>query len=280
MVVTTNCSSQVFITSKKIHPRLHIFTGKGGTGKTTLAQSFALSLKDEGKKVYYVAFDQAPDHQTCRQLNLPLLPLIQEDITLEYVTDKLGTRILANWIIQTSFFKALYQMLPGIMYLILLSSVLKRLEREKDLHLVLDLPSTGHALTMFEAPHNFSAMFERGPLFEDLKIIKSQLFNPHFTELIICSLASELAYSEATELVEDLRRLELKKITILFNNSLAPLGLDEKQLPTILKKKIKYERKVLEQGLEDGVKFVIPTISLKTQAERVKAIAKLWEEIR
>lgn len=170
-------------------------------------------------------------------------------------------------------------MLPGITYLILLSAILKRLNDEKDLHIVLDLPSTGHALTMFEAPHNFSTMFEKGSLFDDLKKIKNHLFNPHFTELIICSLPSELAYSEALELSENLHSLDLKKLTIIFNNSLLALDLDEKKLPPILKKKIKLERKVLEEAHTNENRIIIPTISLKTQAERVRNIAKILERM-
>lgn len=280
MDAITNSLSQVFITSNKSSQRLYIFTGKGGTGKTTLAMSYALALKNSGKKVYYVAFDQIPDAKICRKIDLPFLSLIQEEVTLEFVTEKLGTRILANWIIQSAFFKALIQMLPGVMYLILLGDILKRLERENDLHIILDLPSSGHALTLFEAPANFSSIFGKGPLFEDLKLFKHQLFSSHFTKVTICSLPSELSYNEATELADELRALDKTNIHILFNNSFASLDLDEKKLPAILKKKIKLEQKVLDEGEKNGVKIIIPAINLNTPSERVKAIAKLWENYK
>ena len=52
MDATISSSSQVFITSKKTTPRLLILTGKGGTGKTTLAKSLTLALQKEKKKVF------------------------------------------------------------------------------------------------------------------------------------------------------------------------------------------------------------------------------------
>ncbi len=278
MAATTSFSSQVFITSKKSSPRLFILTGKGGTGKTTLAQALTLALQNKKKKIFYVAFDQTTDTKTCRDLKIPFFVQVQKDITLEYVTDKLGSRIVANWILETAFFKALYQMLPGIIYLILISDILKRLEEDQNLHIVLDLPSSGHALTLFEAPHNFKALFERGPLFEDLKRIQRDLLNPKETKLYICSLATELSYNEAQELKEQLIELEVSEPEIIFNNSLAALDLDEKKLPPILKKKVKQENKVLTMGKDEGIKTVFPFIAQARNKDRIEALTQEWSE--
>ena len=167
-------------------------------------------------------------------------------------------------------------MLPGIIYLILISDVLKRLEQDQDLHLVLDLPSSGHALTLFEAPHNFKALFEKGPLFEDLKRIQKDLLNPKETKLYICSLATELSYNEAQELKEQLIELEVSEPEIIFNNCLAALDLDEKKLPPILKKKVKQENKVLALGKEEGIETVFPFIAQAKNKERIEALTQEW----
>lgn len=279
MDATTSFSSQVFITSKKSTPRLFILTGKGGTGKTTLAMSLTLALQKEKRKVFYLAFDQTTDTKTCRDLKIPFIVQIQKEITLDYVSDKLGSRIVANWILETAFFKALYQMLPGIIYLILISDVLKRLEQDKDLHIVLDLPSSGHALTLFEAPHNFRALFERGPLFEDLKRIQKELLNPKETKLYICSLATELSYNEAQELKEQLTELEVSEPEIIFNNSLVPLNLNEKKLAPILKKKVKQENKVISLGQEEGIETILPFIAQAKNKDRIEALVQEWSRL-
>ena len=45
-------------------PRLYIVTGKGGVGKTTIAQSLTQHLIDEGVDAFYSPFDQSPpDHE-------------------------------------------------------------------------------------------------------------------------------------------------------------------------------------------------------------------------
>ena len=41
-------------------PRLYIITGKGGVGKTTIAQSLTQHLINQGVDAYYSPFDQAP----------------------------------------------------------------------------------------------------------------------------------------------------------------------------------------------------------------------------
>lgn len=168
-------------------------------------------------------------------------------------------------------------MLPGVLYLILMSDILKRLSEDKKLHIVLDLPSTGHALTLFEAPLNFKSLFEKGPLFNDLQEIQTQLLNPELTKLYITSLATELAFNEAQELHEELSDLGLTEVQILFNNTLAPLELDEKKLPPILKKKIKQERKVLEQGQTLGLQSIFPFDPSLDLENRINTLAEHWE---
>ncbi|WP_397600165.1 ArsA family ATPase [Silvanigrella sp.] len=47
-----------------VFPKLHIFLGAGGVGKTTLSASFALSLASSGKKVGLISIDPAKRLQT------------------------------------------------------------------------------------------------------------------------------------------------------------------------------------------------------------------------
>ncbi len=49
---------------EKTFPRLHVFLGAGGVGKTTLSASFALSLAHSGKKVGLISIDPAKRLQT------------------------------------------------------------------------------------------------------------------------------------------------------------------------------------------------------------------------
>lgn len=47
-----------------LFPKLHVFLGAGGVGKTTLSASFALSLANSGKKVGLISIDPAKRLQT------------------------------------------------------------------------------------------------------------------------------------------------------------------------------------------------------------------------
>jgi GTPase SAR1 family protein len=165
--------------------RLYIFTGKGGVGKTTLSFSFTKYLQDihhnntetKHKKVKYIYFKTSSlsDKETT------LDPMIAEAETLGiqtigldllesaeiYVGKKLKSLTLGKWIVKTPFFKAIVNMIPGFNYLIYLGQILEILNDNKDLTLILDSPSSGHALTMLESTHNFRDIFESGIIFDD-----------------------------------------------------------------------------------------------------------------
>ena len=85
-----------------------------------------------------------------------------------YIAKKLSSEMVAGWIMKTPFFKSLFNMIPGLGMMILLGHIIEKLQNDPDLHIVMDSPSSGHAITMFESSHNFKEMFGKGMIVDDI----------------------------------------------------------------------------------------------------------------
>jgi arsenite-transporting ATPase len=55
-------------------------------------------------------------------------------------------------------------MIPGLGHMILFGHIIDELERDPELHIVIDAPASGHALTMFESTSTFETIF-KGTIF-------------------------------------------------------------------------------------------------------------------
>ncbi|MCF8058597.1 MAG: AAA family ATPase [Bacteriovoracaceae bacterium] len=248
-VDTTNYLSLPFILSNK-KPRLIIITGKGGVGKTTLAMAITKAYESVGKKVLYNCFDQPLNNSLSRNLNLPHFLLKMEDSAKEYIANKLGSETIAGWILKTPFFSSLFNMLPGLGHMILLGHIINKLEEDPELTIVLDSPSSGHALTMFESPQNFKEMFRSGLIVEDIKRMEDFIFKADQMKVVITALPTEMALQEAQDLELALKQRRVHDITHVVNDLLKICpsleGSTSDELPDFLNKKISMEEELLK----------------------------------
>ena len=150
--------------------RLYIFAGKGGVGKTTLSLAFSRYLiNHHNKNVRYTFFEQNYASYLCDNLKIPRLQMTMMNGLRAYVEKKTGSKIVANTILKTPFFKSLFQMLPGLGYIGLMGGLVDILEKDDSLVSVLDPPATGHMLTMFSSLHNFKEIFGAGIFANDIE---------------------------------------------------------------------------------------------------------------
>jgi len=256
--------------------RLYIFTGKGGVGKTTLSFSFCEHLKQQGKKVALVYFknsklDEDPAHyneinQIAKEVDINVIGLELLQSSQEYITKKLKSKTVAHWIVRTPFFKSLINMIPGFNYLIYMGQILQFLNDDPELTLVLDSPSSGHALTMLEATKNFNEIFQSGILHSDTQLMLDMLLKKDFTQINIITLPSMLSINESLELRTSLEKIEQFENYIYCNYTLS--NYESANLPEFLHQKLNNEVLAIEQGgeniknqipfsLANGVKLVV-----------------------
>ena len=251
---TLNSSSQPSTLSNL--RRLYVVTGKGGVGKTVVAMALAKHLESQGKKVLYNSFDQPINQTLAKELHLPHFELHVEESAKQYVGNKLGNQTIAGWVIKTPFFNSLFNMLPGLGQMILLGNIINMLEKDPDLTIILDSPSSGHAITMLEASHNFKEMFRSGLIVEDINRMHKFIYDPSILKTLIVTLPTLMAVQEAKELAEHFNKLDIPLIDILANDLLGEneelKSVERSQLPEFMQKKIAIE----EQALEEGKDFI------------------------
>lgn len=254
--------------------RLYIFTGKGGVGKTILAKSFTRYLQSLKFNAVYLTFassalgDESTNNQIEEVDGIRHLALDLEKSAQGYIEKKLGSKMVASWIIRTPFFRALVNMIPGFNYLIYLGQILELAEVDKSLIFVLDSPASGHALTMIEATSNFGQIFGAGLVFEDTNKMLSRLNDPEYAKVIIAALPTPMSWQESIELKTSLGERTPIGCDIVLNNSLTGLFTNQENIPHNLQEKLAFEEKLVSEQ-KDAIKATIPH-SLHQSSEEIE----------
>lgn len=228
--------------------RLYIFTGKGGVGKTAFSIAFTRRLQQLGHKAQYNSFDQAAPDELCQKFEVKGLELTNAESASKYIEKKLGSAMIAGWILKTPFFSSLFDMLPSLGHMILFGHLIEMLRNDPELIIVMDSPSSGHALTMFESSFNFMEMFKSGLIVEDIKKMHEFLYEKESLQTSILALPTLMATQESTELKDQLEDLHVPS-QILLNDSFAyiPAVKERKtKLPHFLQKKCELEEEVIQ----------------------------------
>ncbi len=175
--------------------------GKGGVGKTVVSQTIATALSRQNLKTLWITLEDP----TCPMgelrllspslwhLNCGFLPAFEE-----YLTLKIGGGPMSRFFLQNKLIRYLAKAAPGIHELILLGKIW--FERLHYSHLVIDLPSTGYSLAMFQSTQNFSQLFQGGPLNQDAQAMLTTFKDPQTTGHLILALPEEMPLKEALEL--------------------------------------------------------------------------------
>ena len=256
--------------------KLYIITGKGGVGKTTTAFALCKYLQENKRKTYYIYLGSASireekeKHSTEKEMAEKLGIACQEldlaECAQTYIAKKLKSNMVASWVVKSPFFKALVNMIPGFSYLIYLGRILEMIkDGPEDISVVLDSPSSGHALTMLEATKNFQEIFQSGIVFEDTKTMLSLLCAPDFAQVNIICLPTQMAVHEGEELSQQISQSMAIKRKIFCNNILQIEHDEEENLPPFLKEKIENEQIVLKENQEsiDDILFHCPSLDSK-----------------
>ncbi len=225
--------------SKKIaatvHRNLVFVHGKGGVGKTSVSQAIALGLAAQGKKTLWVAIEDPtrPPGELLPQG--PYLWHLNCNFKLafeEYAKLKIGLPRLTQIFIQNKLMQYLAKAAPGVHEIVLLGKIWY--ERKHYDHVIVDMPSTGYGLAMFQSTENISNLFGGGPLHRDAEAMLNTLRSSLETGHVVVSLPEEMPLREALELNEFLvRNFEHNPATFLVNR-VFPKVCDTSELSTHL----------------------------------------------
>lgn len=210
--------------------RLLVVTGKGGSGKSVVSVALAHHFAQAGKKVWLVEFGRKRDQLFSRlpelvgrsklthertQVKLPGTEVRIEASVLdptrslaEYVDLKLPTGGLAGVLLNNRVTASFLEVVPGLPDLVQMGKLWHSLNREEDGPdlVVLDAPSTGHAIALLKAPENFKRITRMGPIFKDASQMAEFILDPEKTALVLTALPEEMAVQETLELEKSLRK--------------------------------------------------------------------------
>jgi anion-transporting ArsA/GET3 family ATPase len=237
--------------------KLIVVTGKGGTGKTTIAcalgllaarrglRTIVVEVGDQHRLPHLFATRQSPPNEPQR-VNGPTPAQdgnhaktveLQDDLWstsidpnramidwLQTLTGRISARLLAS----SSTFHYFAAAAPGAKELVSMMEVQGLCEGRRkhkgstgyDL-VVLDAPATGHALAMLSSPRTFAAIVRAGPLAEQARSVLELLEDPQRSSYVAVAQSTEMAITETLELEEDLRRhLDRDLDTVIVNGTM------------------------------------------------------------
>lgn len=204
-----------------LQKRLIFLTGKGGVGKTTL--TFALALAAQRKKVR-VAVAQLGVGVPSLAEAIPSVPFTALD-PLECFKEYALRVLKFNRIYETVFHNHVLQTFlktaPGLGDTVLAGKLWDWVDKRTEDLILVDMPSSGHALSFFRSPIGAGKLFKVGFVQKEVTKI-TQLFQSPTTRIDFVALPEDLPVTETLELKEKLTPLFAFHFGFLFMNGCLP----------------------------------------------------------
>ena len=217
--------------------RLLLVTGKGGVGKSTVAAALALRLASAGMRTLLCEVNA--DRRLGRMLghpevgpdvtpvepNLSMVDLEPDASMREYVLSKIRLERVYRAVFENRMVRYFLRFIPALAETVMLGKVMWHLRQWPDApggfdRIVLDLPATGHALTLLGVPHSLVSTLPGGPMATEAGWMLDMLTDPVITSAVLVSLPEELPVNETLELSQALRsRLKVRVGAVVLNQA-------------------------------------------------------------
>lgn len=196
---------------------LHLLTGKGGVGKTSLAAALALEARARGGRPVIVELG----HRSSLPAVLGLAPdavghvpsavrpgVFATNVSLEhalgdYLARRVRPRALAHRIAQHPGLRTFFDAAPAVPELLTLEHIEALLTRFDPV--IVDLDATGHALMFLELPRLLASLAPKGPIGELVRGLGALLTDPQRTRVHLVTLPLALPIEETLALHAALR---------------------------------------------------------------------------
>jgi len=220
--------------------RLLIVTGKGGTGKTTVAAALGMLAARQGLDTVVIEVGDTSllprllckDHESLEEdggrspvqvaPHLFTLRIVPEVALTEYLELQLKVRRIVRLVIRNQGFRRLLDAAPGWRALITLGK-LWYLQSQMDSGrprwplLIVDGPATGHGLSFLSVPNVVLDTVRIGPLRRQTNRVQELLNDASRTLVLPVTLPEELPVSETLELCERVRELGMTLGPVIAN---------------------------------------------------------------
>ena len=177
--------------------KITFVTGKGGVGKTRISLWLAKQNPTATLSEWQTGLKEE-----AKILNIPLPKhhsFSRAELAENFLVSALKIRMIAHWISQTKIFQALLRLAPNLYEILMLEAWFREAEKRD---LIVDAPSTGHFLALFEANDTALRLFDGGSLRAIAKGIQDKLLDGKDIEIHIVCLPENSALEEAKQIQE------------------------------------------------------------------------------
>jgi Anion-transporting ATPase len=202
--------------------RLVVLTGKGGVGKSTVTAALALAATRAGRRVLVCEVNAQervapllsarPSGPTAREVRPGLFTMnvTPSEAMREYGLMVLKFKTIYDAVFENRVVRHFLRFVPSLGELVMLGKMLHEAKAEVGGRprwdtVLMDAPSTGHAIQLLRVPSAMLNTVPPGPLRHDAEWMRDFLLDPSRTALAIVTLPEEMPVTEAIELDEQLR---------------------------------------------------------------------------
>ena len=203
--------------------RVLYLTGKGGVGKTFLAERIAAKLAVLTGRVALISLGPgeaavlASDAQASAADSVELHTLDDRAAMAQLLSRVVGLRMISDRLLDSRTFSAVAAAAPGVREFVAMSFIQDVATRDRYRWVVVDAPSTGHSLALLAAPGRMARMAPFGPAARIAREIERFVCDARGFRVAIVSTPEELAAREAVEADESLRRLGITPQLVIVN---------------------------------------------------------------
>ncbi len=212
-------------------------SGKGGTGKSTVATLLARQLSQSGRRVLLVELEQMssvkaltfrPDSPTYQPspsgFGFDWCLLTGLDCLVEYVSTFTKLESLTKRFFDSALLRTLVNVAPGLNDLSILGKLTSQFRQhgpgfDYD-HVIVDAPSTGSFQSLIQAPRTLGKSVSRGPLHSQSLAIDEVLKNKNHVQYVFVSLFEELPVDELEETLNQFIPEYAEQLHVVMNKSL------------------------------------------------------------
>ena len=207
--------------------RVHLITGKGGVGRTSVSVGLALAAAERGKRVLLTEIgDPEGGHSAVgahfgREALTDTPKIMAPGIEACHLWGNTGHELFGRSLIPSGPLiqsalrsRALHGFMtatPGVHELGLFYHLLQLLEQRRPDgrfrydFVVVDMPATGHTMALATLPRAVLGLMPRGPIATAMRRGQAILNDPAQTTAWVVTLAERLPVSESLELLDGLR---------------------------------------------------------------------------